>query len=42
MARSQLATQPIIEVLAPQLDIKSQIAKTIDIEEVFRRVGTLL
>ena len=43
MTRVQLATQPIIEVLAskievlaPKLDIKAQIAKTIDIEEVFR------
>ena len=36
MARSQLATQSFVEVLAPQLDLKAQIAKTIDIEELFR------
>jgi DNA transposition AAA+ family ATPase len=36
MAQPQLATQPIVEVLAPKLDIKAQIAKTIDIEEIFR------
>ena len=36
MAQPQLATQPIVEVLAPRLDIKAQIAKTIDIEEIFR------
>lgn len=31
MAQPQLATQSIVEVLAPRLDIKAQIAKTIDI-----------
>ena len=36
MARSQLATQSFVEVLAPQLDLKAQIAKTIDIEDIFR------
>ena len=36
MAQPQLATQSIVEVLAPRLDIKAQIAKTIDIEEIFR------
>lgn len=36
MARSQLATQPIVEALVPQLSLKDQIAKTIDIEEIFR------
>jgi len=36
MARSQLATQSFVEVLAPTLDLNSQIAKTIDIEEIFR------
>ncbi len=36
MARAQLATQSFVEVLAPQLDLKAQIAKTIDIAELFR------
>ncbi|MBD2357009.1 ATP-binding protein [Tolypothrix sp. FACHB-123] len=36
MARSQLATQSFVEVLAPTLDLNAQIAKTIDIEEIFR------
>lgn len=36
MARSQLATQAHIEVLAPKLDLKAQLAKTIEIEEIFR------
>ncbi len=36
MARSQLTTQPFVEVLAPKLDLNAQLAKTIDIEELFR------
>jgi len=36
MVQSQLATQSFVEVLAPKLDPKAQIAKTIDIEELFR------
>ncbi|WP_256874502.1 ATP-binding protein [Nostoc sp. C057] len=36
MARSQLATQSFVEVLAPKLDRNDQIAKTSDIEELFR------
>ncbi len=36
MVRSQLATQSFVEVLAPKLDLNDQIAKTVDIEELFR------
>jgi len=36
MARSQLATQTTVEVLAPQLDSTAQLAKAAEIEEVFR------
>ena len=36
MARSQLATQTTVEVLAPQLDSAAQLAKAAEIEEIFR------
>ena len=36
MARSQLATQTTVEVLAPQLDSTAQLAKVAEIEEIFR------
>jgi len=36
MARSQLATQTTVEVLAPQLDSTAQLAKAAEIEEIFR------
>jgi DNA transposition AAA+ family ATPase len=36
MARSQLATQTTVEVLAPQLDSTAQLAKAAEIEELFR------
>lgn len=36
MVRSQLATQSCVEILSPKLDLNAQIAKTIDIEELFR------
>jgi DNA transposition AAA+ family ATPase len=36
MARSQLATQTTVEVLAPQLDSAAQLAKVAEIEEIFR------
>jgi DNA transposition AAA+ family ATPase len=35
MARSQLATQTTVEVLAPQLDSTAQLAKAAEIEEIF-------
>jgi DNA transposition AAA+ family ATPase len=37
MARSQLATQTTVEVLAPQLDSAAQLAKAAEIEEIFRK-----
>jgi Cdc6-like AAA superfamily ATPase len=36
MARSQLATQASVEVLAPQLDITAMLAKTAEIEALFK------
>ena len=36
MARSQLAIQTTVEVLAPQLDSAAQLAKAAEIEEIFR------
>jgi len=36
MARSQLATQATVEVLAPRLDSAAQLAKAAEIEEIFR------
>ncbi|MBD2538680.1 ATP-binding protein [Coleofasciculus sp. FACHB-SPT36] len=36
MARSQLATQTPVEVLAPRLDLTAQLAKVAEIEELFR------
>jgi DNA transposition AAA+ family ATPase len=36
MARSQLATQTPVEVLAPQLDLNAQLARAAEIEELFR------
>jgi DNA transposition AAA+ family ATPase len=36
MARSQLATQTHVEVLAPQLDLNAQLARAAEIEELFR------
>jgi hypothetical protein len=35
MAQSQLAIQPNVEVLAPQLDLNNQLAKVVEIEEIF-------
>ena len=35
MARSQLAIQPSVEALAPQLDLNTQLAKVVEIEEIF-------
>jgi DNA transposition AAA+ family ATPase len=35
MARPQLAIQPTVEVLAPQLDLNAQLAKVVEVEEIF-------
>ncbi|MBD2452401.1 ATP-binding protein [Nostoc sp. FACHB-152] len=35
MAQSQLAIQPSVEALTPQLDLKTQLAKVVEIEEIF-------
>ncbi|HEY9800470.1 MAG TPA: ATP-binding protein [Leptolyngbyaceae cyanobacterium] len=35
MAQSQLAIQPNVETLAPQLDLNNQLAKVVEIEEIF-------
>jgi hypothetical protein len=35
MARSQLAIQPSVEVLAPQLDLNAQLAKVVEVEDIF-------
>ncbi len=35
MARSQLAIQPSVEALAPELDLNAQLAKVIEVEEIF-------
>ncbi|MDM9383345.1 ATP-binding protein [Chlorogloeopsis sp. ULAP01] len=35
MVQSQLAIQPSVETLAPQLDLNTQLAKVVEIEEIF-------
>lgn len=35
MARSQLAIQSSVEVLAPELDLNAQLAKVVKVEEIF-------
>ncbi len=35
MARAQLAIDPSVEVLAPQLELNAQLAKVVEIEEIF-------